>query len=149
MEWVKASKRLPELNKEISFRINERRYAGKMIEQGVFQHNGYACTYGVGSVEWLDESPESSSSPTEDVTRACKQYADANSDSKWNKASELERAFLAGHACKGQQGGIPLSIIEALEKANPYDYEMGKEPRYSAWAKCVSKLRSLLQSQPK
>lgn len=54
--WRRATDELPELNKPICFRIYERRYAGKMIQKGIFSHDGYPCTYGVGSVSWLDES---------------------------------------------------------------------------------------------
>lgn len=54
--WRRATDELPELNKPICFRIYERRYAGKMIGKGIFSHDGYPCTYGVGSVSWLDES---------------------------------------------------------------------------------------------
>lgn len=50
-------------------------------------------------IEFLDESP---TPVPEDIGNAAREYADANSDSKWNKAAELERAFLAG-AAHGQQ----------------------------------------------
>lgn len=55
--WVRASERLPEVGTTICFRIFERRYSGEYIGNRVFKSHAHACTYGAGSVEWLDESP--------------------------------------------------------------------------------------------
>lgn len=43
---------------------------------------------------------------------------------------------------------IPLSVVEALEKANPHQWR-SYPTQHTTWKDCVSKLRELLAAQPK
>lgn len=172
MKWIKAKERLPNEGYKGVLRVKDLKsdwnYNNGDLKsvQNLIRHELELY------VEWLDESPESSSSLTEDaseiesafeklipdvdniIDRAINDFSTkwSSHDEKNNGVAEYAREVVSLFIRSiPTSHPIPLSIVEELEKANPYQPTTGNFERYKydAYKECVSKLRELTQSQPK
>lgn len=72
------------------------------------------------------------------------------SDNKMEDDWETLRAAYTDGAMSMQPATLPVSIIEQLEKANPFESRRTyttQDMKYNVWVNCVSKLRELLKDQ--
>lgn len=89
--------------------------AGYKEEGKMYVNNKIKSAFSIGELFSKESIPITI--PSGSVEDASKKYVDDNSDSKWNKAAELERAFLAG-AAHAQQ---PYSeLLETVKIALSY-----------------------------
>ncbi len=95
------------------------------------------------------EWPDSPSPVGRSVQELAKAYASNSPTSNMTIFDREHAAFIAGTSVS-LPSPIPVSIVEQLEKANPYgestsNRSMGKS---LGWEECTSKLRELIAAQP-